>query len=137
MNNIEEIKQFKCIDGSIFNYLDEAEKYNDLLKLCDDIELAMISRPEDIDFTDGCGWIQHPKSTKIRLQEDVIKLYNKWFSADAKNMTHAVSKTIDDNGIKCLNHLMYRFQCMSYNDKEYGQPYYATHPIMATGGQIN
>ena len=45
--NIEEIKQFKTIDGSLFNYLDEAKKYNELLRACDEIENVIISIPKD------------------------------------------------------------------------------------------
>ena len=88
-------------------------------------------------IANGAGWVQHPDNTKNELAENILNLYNKWFGKEAKSINYAVGRTIDDNSIKCLNHLIYRWQCMSGNNREYGQPYYATNPYMATGDQIN
>jgi len=136
--NIEEIKQFKTIDGSVFNYLDEAKKYNRLLEKCDNIENALISTPEDdVDFVNGIGWIQHPKNTKTDTEQFILLLYNEWFGETAKNISYYVSRMTSDVDIKCLNHLITRWMCMSNDNREYRQSYYAQNPYMAGGGQIN
>jgi hypothetical protein len=135
--SIEEIKQFKTADGSVFNYLDEATKYNELLGKCDEIEQSLVSRPDDIEYQNGAGWLQHPEGTKITFSDSIMKLYNEWFKKDDDNITYIVGRIIDDNDIRCLNHLLFRWECMSEEDREYGQPYYSNNPYMAEGEQIN
>lgn len=135
--DILEIKTFKTNDGSIFKSLCDAKKYNELLKECDNIENALISCPHDIDFTNGIGWIIHPKNTKINLEKSIVKLYNNWFEDRETKINYAVGRFTSDSGIKCLNHLIYRWQCITSKNIEYGQPYYANNTSKAVGGAIN
>lgn len=137
MNKIKEKVSFETDDGVVHDSLEQAEKYNVLLGQCDDILNGMISAPDDIDFINGTGWIQHPPFTKQKLSKNIIDCHNKYFDDDQTEITYAMGRMLDDGNIKCLYSLLNKYKCMTDDDKEFGQIFFANNPDKAKGGQIN
>lgn len=137
---IEKIEQFKTGDGNVFNTLEEAEVYNILLKKCDDVSSTLISFPEDDeDFYNGVGWIQHLEGTKKNLEKFILEMYFE-LNPDVPvetELTYNIYEAFADKNTLCLFDLIYRWKCMSEDDREYGQPYFVRNVHHVTGGQIN
>lgn len=135
---IKEIKTYQTDDGCIFSTLVEAEKYDVLLQTCNEIEAKLMTTPEDdMDFANGTGWIQHPKGSKITLGMNLLNLTNKHFNTSYINLDGMAKKIIHSSRVSCLNHLFNRYTCISNDDREFGQIFFAEHPNKAKGGQIN
>ena len=108
---MERISLFKTADGKIFSTPEEALEYESIMREVQDFLLAF-AELDDIAFVNGSGYIQHPSGTRDKMGKKLVELSNRWFKPDEPfiNFTYYLGRVIDDNQMKCLNHLSY---CLS------------------------
>lgn len=137
--DINTIEVFETGDGKRFEKIEDAKKYNILLKKCDEVTNTMVSVPNYSEFQNGVGWIQHPERTKSNLEKKIVTLYNEWFdpSIKATELNYIIMRIIDDNSITCLNRLIGRYNCMTEDNKEVGQPYFVNNFHKVFGNKVN
>ena len=135
---MERISLFKTADGKTFSTPEEALEYESIMREVQDFLLAFAEN-EDIDFSNGDEYIQHPSGTRDRMEKKLVELSNRWFTPDEPftAFTYYLGRLINDNGIKCLNHLLYRVMCIDNEDKEWGQPYYALNKGTGKDKKLN
>ena len=69
------------------------------------------------------------------IVSEAIPSYSKMAQECSEGIRHKshIDRIISDYNIKCLNNLMFRFNCISFEDgKEFQQPYFITHQEEAT-----
>ena len=133
---MEQITKFKAIDGTEFYSENECLDYENLIARVNAIMGKLPVRPNDTDFINGEGFIQHEKSdlitTRIAILE-ICKEYinHKWVQQTMDNETvHPswVGRLLGDYGIKPLEKAWDRFYCIDNHFREWGQPYFAANP---------
>lgn len=135
---MERISLFKTADGKTFSTPEEALKYESIMREVQNFLLAFAEN-EDIDFSNGDGYIQHPIGTRDKMGKKLVELYNRWFKPEEPfiNFSYYLARLIDDSSMKCLNHLSYRIMCIDREDREWGQPYFADNPGTGKDKKLN
>lgn len=139
------IQKFKSFCGKIFDTAEECIKYEIISKQVNEF-LSTIEDSEKYDegcsFSNGKGYIQHPKDTKNKIEQKLIELSNQWFTKWAEekpftNFNYVLGRLIDDTNMSCLNKLSYKLMCIDEQGREFGQPYYCSHPEVAELRKLN
>lgn len=135
---------FESPDGVRFTNETDCQRYE---LLCLDIDSAMAAmnpRPDDIDFSNGGGYVQQTQSgvttARARMVQTALDYFPKggtteqWFTEwrDGKRHVSHVARLVDDGNLKCLKAALYRFVCIDPQQREWGQPYYAMNPGKGT-----
>jgi len=140
------ITKYEAFDGSEF--ISEA-KCAEHESSCNEIDLIMSAlpkKPDSCDFSNGSGYLQH--------EEDItLNVRNKFLEFAKRYTTHKWIQESIDKGFEIdpswagrmisecapsyISRQWYRFQCMDKQLREWGQPYYASHPEAATQTQLN
>lgn len=104
--------------------------------------------PDDCEFANGEGWIQHDRHVVIDIVKNLLifardELYirhnwvDKMLEDPTKMHSGWVGRLIDDNGHKALYAAWARVMCINVEScREYGQPYFAANPKEAHGKEI-
>jgi len=133
---METIQKFKAIDGKEFKSKEDCLEHELLIERVDSIMSVLTETPDDTDFGNGEGFIQHDHSilgiAKIKILE-ICKEYidHKWIqeTIDDENIHPSyVGRLIDDYYIGPLNSAWHRFMCIDKDSREWGQPYFANNP---------
>lgn len=139
---MEIIQKYKAFDGKILDSSAECEEYE---KVANEVQVFLSSIVDSKKYDDGCkfsnggGFIQHPTGTYKLIEEKLIELSNKYFK-EGKPFTqfnYYLGRVIDDSNMRCLNKLSYKLMCIDKQEREFGQPYYASHSEQATLVQLN
>ncbi len=142
---METITKYKAIDGKEFTDKDECIKYEILIERVNSIMKLIPESPRSSDFANGSGFIQHNpqslKNVKISLLT-ICKEYidHKWIDQTINDPTvdpSWVSRLLGDYGINPLYYAWNRFNCIDKDNREWGQPYFATHPEKAKNVCLN
>lgn len=133
------IEIYETNDGSRFDKLEEAVEYERLCDKCDCInqKLGILSR--DLNSNE---YVQHdPEVVKKQFKEfmDVVAVAIPDFSniaiqcgAGERHISH-IYRVIGDYDIKCFSDLLFRFNCIDFdNGKEFQQPYFKSHQESVT-----
>lgn len=111
------------------------------------IEVGLIAeklgvKPDSTDFANGGGYLQHanPKLVKIELAKYLYAKDPNFKAAkqiiDGEDVHMSWIAHYMDGRYKCVGNLIGRLMCINYtSNREYGQPYYASHESEAK--QIN
>ncbi len=139
---METIQQFKSFCGKIFNTIEECIRYEDISKQVNNILNAIENSDkydEDCQFSNGKGFVQHPRGTKDILEKEIVRLSNEWFNNKEPftQFSYYLRRCIDDSSMSCLNKLSYKLMCIDELEREYGQPYYCVNPSQVKGGRLN
>lgn len=139
---METIQKYRAFDGKIFDSIEDCKKYEDIAIEVKNF-LASIEDSEKYNegcnFSNGNGFIQHPQGTYKIIENKLVELSNKYFKQDKPftQFNYYLGRIIDDSNMKCLNKLSYKLMCTDSQEREFGQPYYTSHPEQATLIQLN
>lgn len=137
---MEAIIKYKAKDGTEFTNEKNCIEYEQTIERVDRIMARLPKLPKDdgCSFANGHGFIQHDKDVLISVWNDLLdeflkKIDHQWLSeSNMKAHPNYVGRLVDDYGIRPYSSSWYRMQCIDINTcKEYGQPFYATHPDRA------
>jgi hypothetical protein len=136
------ITKYKAVDGTEFSTEKQCLDYEKLIK---NIEVIMSELPvipkKSMDFVNGHGYIQHDKKILRKVQVKLLELMKKYMKHEWIQQTiddesihpSYVGRLVSDSGISPFYHAWSRFSCVDKNSREWGQPYYASHPEEASG----
>lgn len=131
-------------DSTRFDSEIECMKYEVMCKEIELIAKPLGIKPDDCDFANGGGYIQHnnPNLVKIELakylyaKDPKIKAAKQIIDGEDINMSW-VGWYIDGMG-RCVNNLISRLSCINYiSNREYGQPYFVSHENEAKQIKLN
>lgn len=106
------ITMYQAEDGSIWKTATEAVLREEWIDRCRAVEekVGLRPRPDDIDFLNGEGYVQHPEGARDALLEEL----------------KGMGAHRDSEGP--VGDLLHRMWNMDDQDREWGQTYYALHP---------
>jgi hypothetical protein len=142
---MKKITKYVSNDGKEFAKQAECLKYEEQAKKIATIMKDLPARPKDTDFSNGKGYIQHKKTVFNRAKKRLIvlaaDLFNiKGLKKEKPENVHPhsiVGRYIGDSGNYALNDAWYRIMCTDTKYREWGQPYYTTHPTEGDLRQLN
>jgi hypothetical protein len=134
---MNKITIYEATDGRRFERASEALAHESLLGTLDEIDLPLGNKPDNVNFSNGGGYIQHSRSTvtdfKGRLLSLACNLHPSIREAVAETPFEnvhpgsIVGRILDDSNSP-LYRLWYRLYCIDRMDREWGQPYFALNP---------
>jgi hypothetical protein len=134
---MEQITKWKSDDGCEFTNLAECMAYETLCTQVDQIMMVFPKRPENdgCSFANGGGFIQLSEEIVKKARGNLLdliatKIDHKWVMQSKDMNTHPsyVARLVGDWGIKPFCQAWDRFNCIDPQWREWGQPYYASHP---------
>jgi hypothetical protein len=136
------VNYYVAPDGKKFTSKKEALKYEKTYDEVMEVYKTIPKRPDNIEFLNGEGWIQHKPGTYKMFEEKLVKITNKCYNLKGKDafkgMNYALVRMVNDGDAGILDKMVSRLMCMdNKTEREYGQPYYANNPKEARGTQIN
>lgn len=145
---MEVITRFKANDGTIFDDQSKCMEYDLLISKTINIMSDMESVPQDTDFVNGSGFVQHKPEKVLEVKRKLLeliktKINHDWIqqTIDALGTQNVhpswVSRLLGDYGIKCLNSAWHRFSCIDSRYREWGQPYFANNPEKGDQKRLN
>lgn len=130
---------YQTDDGCRFDKFEAAIKYEKLCKKCDEINNKFINIGRDLNYNEYIQQDIHKVNDLfkefINIVSEAIPSCSKMAQECSERIRHKshIYRIISDYNIKCLNILMCRFECISFeNGKEFQQPYFVTHQEEAT-----
>lgn len=141
------VQKFVADDG--LEFADEAKcvKYEAMCKQVTEIMATLAPIPDlpSSDFVNGAGYIQHHPATAKAARAALLTIANTvwphtWFEQSiADDSVHSswAGRLISEMNEKCLRHAWARFDCMTSDFREYGQPYFANNPDRAQNICLN
>ena len=131
------ITKFKAIDGKEFDTEKECVEYENLIETVKTIMSKLKEKPNSCDFSNGSGYIQQNQSdlkiVKIQLLE-LCKKYidHKWIQQtiddDTVHLSYAGRLISEYSNLRPIDFAWSRLMCVDSQFREWGQPYFATHP---------
>jgi hypothetical protein len=108
---------------------------------------SMSRRPDDHDFANGSGYLQHDLNAVLAARKVVCEIAieviedHRWFAQTIENgfASHWswAARLIDECDSKALCAASYRLHCIGSDGREWGQPYYANHQGAAEDVRLN
>lgn len=130
---------YQTDDGCRFDKFEAAIKYEKLCKKCDEINNKFINIGRDLKYNEYIQQDIHKVNDLFKefmnIVSEAIPSYSQMAQECSEGIRHKshIYRIISDYNIKCLNTLMCRFECISFeNGKEFQQPYFVTHQEEAT-----
>ena len=143
---MEKIIKYKADDGLEFTDKSRCTEHEDNCLMAANIMLDLPNIPEGSDFSNGCGYIQHDKDCLLAVRNELLEFFkrysdHKWIqeTIDKGFDAHAsyVSRIIGESAPSPISKHWYRFECIDYQFREWGQPYYANNPEEGEQIQLN
>lgn len=141
---MKKIIKYAAHDGSEFFSKKDCARYEDL---CDEINkiigvLQPLPEDKNCEFVNGAGYIQHNAQTFRKVHINLLKIAYRLTThniiktaLENPDSVHStwISRIISDSGVpKILNIAYSRIMSTDQYFREWGQPYFATHPDEAT-----
>jgi hypothetical protein len=132
-------------DGVEFTDFTSCANYKELCEIVDFYMRQLPKAPNTSSFQAGKGYIQHDIATVKLVRNKIIKFLHQ-ACGGTFNLESATNGVLHPSYIsyhsdhikeKCLKNAWYRFQCMTEEFKEYGQPYFCNNPDQAKNFCIN
>lgn len=139
------ITKYKAYDGEEFTSKTKCEEYERRARAADVLIAILPKKPEGTDFANGGGFIQHDFHQFYQVREGLIRLAlaevdHHWLKeslADATVHPSYAGRIIDECCNERLKAAWYRFHCTDVRLREWGQPYFASHPMEGKQIQLN
>jgi hypothetical protein len=141
------ITKYIANDNTEFYEEDKCRAYE---AACAEIErimapLGQIPNLPACGFENGAGYLQHDKDVARAARRSLLEIANRlmphnWFVQAITDETVHPSwpgRMISEMGNRSLDRAWSRFNCMTPDFREYGQPYYASHPEAAKNVRLN
>lgn len=135
----ETVTIYTCIDGKQFDNERSAKLYEDILWEIHSIERNLPERPDNTDFANGHGYIQHQmeslRQARELLYDLALRVHPSMIEYDF--FSYGFVRALDDSN-SVLGKLYYRLvTCVDADLREWGQPYFANHPEHAKQVRLN
>ena len=143
---MEAITKYRADDGSEFRTQAECLAHE---ALCAEIAAVVATLPplpsdDGCRFSNGHGFIQHDPANFYAARTSLLKIAqrvcpHKWIDqslADSTVDSGWAGRIIGESSAP-LNRAWYRVSCVDKNLREWGQPYYATHPDQGEQIRLN
>lgn len=126
---MEKIIKYRAKDNREFYDLDKCMEHEVLLIKIDNILEKLVPASDDIEFTNGEGYIQQERDIVKQAIKESTELYNKSRKEMSKKIETIMyyGRLLQDSGSPLYN-LYSRFDCIDTKMREWGQPYFAYHP---------
>lgn len=144
---MKQITKFKAYNGREFTSADECLDYEARCKKADAViaRLATASELPGCGFANGEGFLQHDPKTFLKVRSDLLKLAmaesdHKWIGQSLADPTVDPSwagRIIGEGCNEQLDAAWRRVSCTDKSFREWGQPYYASHPEQGKQKQLN
>lgn len=124
------ITKYVASDGKEFDLKERCRKYEDMIERVNQILSKIRRRPEDVNFLNGRGYIQHDIATLSEIKENILKeivRYTGDNSLMGKNPSF-INRILGDSGYPFLSETWFRFMCIDDFGREWGQMYFCLHP---------
>lgn len=143
---MNEITQYKADDGSIWAKSEDAAKRDAEHAKMETVMRPLGARyddPRNCDYQNGDGYVQHDPDTVRRVKTALIELSRPllptgWAERQTKPLVEIgadwFNRFIDDSGP--VSRAWSRLNTIDGQGREWGQPYYATHPHEANCFEI-
>lgn len=138
---MEIITKYKAIDGSEFSSKENCIEYEKLIAEVNHIMSALPALPKNdgCAFANGAGFIQHSKEAASRARMEILELALRhcphgWIEDSIENESihpSYAARIIEDSGLRPLQDAWHRFQCMTLDFREFGQPFFRDNPEQA------
>lgn len=135
---MKKISKFVADDGVEFFQRDECEKYEALTARIALVMSDFPAKPKDdgCSFASGGGYLQHDTVTFYRVRDAILRIAkevapHRWIDdciADKNAHPSYVARILGDYACRPLSDAWYRFMCIDSQQREWGQPYFATNP---------
>lgn len=131
------ITKYVSNDGYEFSTQEKAEKHELLNRIVDDLLSNFPKLPENSNFSNGIGYIQHYKETFLSIRHMILVLAksngadHKWIDQSIDDSTVDASwagRIIDESCPRPINRAWYRISCVDNQFREWGQIYYKNNP---------
>ena len=134
---------YEASDGSRHETEVSCLKYEAVIKEVADVMSKLRPRPSDdgCAFSNGHGYLQHPKDAFLGAQRELLRIARRSFRADEfrEHFEHAlqadapvglrfVSRAISECCPAPVDGAWRRLCCVDQQFREWGQPYYALNP---------
>lgn len=137
---METITKYIAYDGREFTSECLCMDYESKCRVADTIVSELGERPDDCDYQNGQGCLQHERDTFLRvrrklLEQAQIEHPHKWFTQSIENESVHPSwayRIIDEACTGRLSKAWFRIVCTDGKFREWGQPYLRDHPEEAS-----
>ncbi len=127
---MKKIIKYKANDGQIFDHEWLCVKYEEELKELEEILQPLGKKPDNTDFTNGDGYLQHDIATLVSVR-------NKFNKFSINVIGDFYGRRICDSDHRGLIRAWNRLECMDVNQREWGQTYYAINPNAGKQVKLN
>lgn len=150
---MEEITKYRAMDGSEWTTPEQALAHEQVIESVNAAMEPLGKRPDDCAFTNGEGYIQHDKADVLKSRlaihdlakagplkrwiEDQKAIHGKTDYQLAVEVHPSWQMRMLDGGCSPLECAYGRLLCIDDQCREWGQPYYASHPHEAKMFQRN
>lgn len=132
---MEKLIKFSANDGRLFDSEIECLNYEKFLFDVQSTMDLLKKRPDNNKFSNGEGYIQQNKETieaaMIKIVElsglDKMREWNDFYKDPFNCRNGIIGRYISESCYPVLSMAWYRFQCMDFRFREWGQPYFASH----------
>jgi hypothetical protein len=124
-------------DGCKFDNKEECFKYEAAFNKLKELFKKLPKHPENCDFTNGHGYIQHDADTFEKVKNTFYKMACAYHSDMKYEMDNYAFWCILSDSSSPFYGYGQRFLNTDIKYREYGQPYFKLHPEKVIGGQIN
>lgn len=133
---MEMITKYKAFDGT--EYLEESKcaDHESNCKIADLIMINLPLKPDGFDFSNGSGYIQHDYNNLLNVRNEFLefcKRYtdHRWIQETIDGVFDVdpswAGRMIGECAPNYIYKMWYRFACIDKQQKEWGQPYFATN----------
>ncbi len=135
---MKEIIKYVADDGLEFDDRAKCESYEAICARVQSLMSRLPAKPElpGCGFENGGGYVQHDPEVARAVRRGLLEIANEimphhWFTQSIEDETVHPSwpgRMIGEMSERCLSSAWQRFMCMTPDFREYGQPYFASHP---------
>ncbi len=118
------ITKYEAKDGKVFNTEKECLEYEAIIEKVDAIMKPFGKRPDDINFSNGGGYLQHDIFDVSRAKKEITDFGNKLLKTNSD--FYFIGRYFE--GYDCLYDAWGRLSAIDGKQREWGQTYYALNP---------
>lgn len=135
------VTKYQARDGREFACEETAKTHEGVLDRIDKIMSTLPARPDDCEFSNGRGYIQHDWMAVTNAKNHIIDLWHgdEKIKLDAKMYPapHSIIGRFFDDANSPLRDPWYRLMCIDPLGREWDQPYFALHPDCGNQIRLN
>lgn len=142
---MKELTVYVAEDGARFDTRDSCGAHDLLVSRCRDIEAQLRPTPKDdhLEFANGGGYVQQLDAAYTKVKDELLMLYSEHCDYSHSTMRHIdearrrpcgeagfsmIPRLFDSGDTRPIDRIWHRLVCIDSRCREWGQPYFATHP---------